>query len=418
MLEDFQEIYYSVSRNKFRTVLTGFSIAWGIFMLIVLLGVGNGLINAFKAMSGNLPLNSVRIYPGFASMEYNGLNPGRGTRLNTADIQMSERSFASNVSSAGAQLTLSSVILTGPKGYVSLNINGVYPDYTRFQPMAMVYGRFINLPDMEGKRKSIVLHSKTADVLYGKAADAVGQTLRCGSMVYEVVGVYSDDNSIGSPNAYIPFSTLQLIYQKGDRVDNITISTKGLDSEKANNDFEASYRKAMGRKHSFHSDDLSAIWINNRFLNNIQMQKAQNMLVTALWVVGILTLLSGIAGISNIMFITVKERTRELGIRRALGAKPFSIIKQIILESIVITSIFGYVGMVAGIVFTEWMNVSIGGKSVNVGVFSAKIFVDPTVDINVAFQAMMVLVIAGTLAGLLPARKAVSISPIEALRTE
>lgn len=148
------------------------------------------------------------------------------------------------------------------------------------------------------------------------------------------------------------------------------------------------------------------------------MQKAQNMLVTALWVVGILTLLSGIAGISNIMFITVKERTRELGIRRALGAKPFSIIKQIILESIVITSIFGYVGMIAGIVFTEWMNVSIGGKSVNVGVFSAKIFVDPTVDINVAFQAMMVLVIAGTLAGLLPARKAVSISPIEALRTE
>ena len=351
-------------------------------------------------------------------MEYNGLNPGRGTRLNTADIQMSERSFASNVSSAGAQLTLSSVILTGPKGYVSLNINGVYPDYTRFQPMAMVYGRFINLPDMEGKRKSIVLHSKTADVLYGKAADAVGQTLRCGSMVYGVVGVYSDDNSIGSPNAYIPFSTLQLIYQKGDRVDNITISTKGLDSEKANNDFEASYRKTMGRKHSFHPDDLSAIWINNRFLNNIQMQKAQNMLVTALWVVGILTLLSGIAGISNIMFITVKERTRELGIRRALGAKPFSIIKQIILESIVITSIFGYVGMVAGIVFTEWMNVSIGGKSVNVGVFSAKIFVDPTVDINVAFQAMMVLVIAGTLAGLLPARKAVSISPIEALRTE
>lgn len=418
MLEDFKEIYYSVARNKFRTVLTGFSIAWGIFMLIVLLGAGNGLINAFNSMSGNLPLNSVRIYPGSTSMEYNGLNPGRATKLDVGDIELTEHSFAGNVSSAGAQLTLSSVILTGPKGYVSLDINGVYPDYMRFQPMAMVYGRFINEPDMTNKRKSIVVHRNTADVLYGQASNAVGQTLRCGSMAYEVVGVYSDDNSVGSPKAYIPFSTLQLIYQKGNRVDNITISTKGLNSEKANTDFEVSYRHAMGRKHSFHPDDMSAIWISNRFLSYLQMQKGQSMLVAALWVVGILTLLSGIAGISNIMFITVKERTREIGIRRALGAKPISIMKQIVLESIVITSIFGYVGMVAGIIFTEWMNVSIGGKSVNVGVFSAKVFVDPTVDIHTALQAMLVLVVAGTIAGLLPARKAVKISPIEALRTE
>ena len=178
------------------------------------------------------------------------------------------------------------------------------------------------------------------------------------------------------------------------------------------------YRKAIATNHRFDPTDESAIWIWNRFTNYLQTQNAMGILRTAIWVIGIFTLLSGIVGVSNIMLITVKERTREFGIRKALGAKPFSILWLIIVESVTITTLFGYIGMVAGIGVTEWMNSAFGSQTMDAGMFQQTMFSDPTVDLSIAIQATLTLIIAGTLAGLFPAKKAVSISPIEALRAD
>ena len=214
------------------------------------------------------------------------------------------------------------------------------------------------------------------------------------------------------------FSTLQTIYNKGDKLNNIIFTTKNLHSIESNEAFEKEYRKAIATNHRFDPTDESAIWIWNRFTNYLQTQNAMGILRTAIWVIGIFTLLSGIVGVSNIMLITVKERTREFGIRKALGAKPFSILWLIIVESVTITTLFGYIGMVAGIGVTEWMNSAFGSQTMDAGMFQQTMFSDPTVDLSIAIQATLTLIIAGTLAGFFPAKKAVSISPIEALRAD
>ena len=208
------------------------------------------------------------------------------------------------------------------------------------------------------------------------------------------------------------------IYGKGDKLHNIIFSTKNLTTEADSDVFEESFRKMMGSNHRFDPTDRSSVWIWNRFKQQMQSQGAMSILNTAIWIIGIFTLLSGIVGVSNIMLITVKERTREFGIRKALGAKPRAILFLIIVESVVITTFFGYIGMVAGIGVTEWMDASFGNQTMDNGMWSSTVFTDPTVDLKIAIQATLTLIIAGTLAGFFPARKAVRISPIEALRAD
>ena len=255
-------------------------------------------------------------------------------------------------------------------------------------------------------------------MLFKKDADkAIGKFVNANGVVYQVVGLFTDKGSF-QPNAFIPFTTLQLIYNKGDKLNNLIFMTQGLDTEEKNEIFEKEYRKAIGVHHRFTADDKGAIWMWNRFTQFLQQEKAMRILTIAIWVIGIFTLLSGIVGVSNIMLITVKERTREFGIRKALGAKPISILWLIIAESVTITTFFGYIGMVAGIAATEYMNTVAGNQTVDAGVFTETVFLNPTVDISIAIQATMTLVIAGTLAGFFPARKAVMIRPIEALRAD
>ena len=230
--------------------------------------------------------------------------------------------------------------------------------------------------------------------------------------------MYTDPGDRDSREAYLPFTTLQIIYNKGDKLDDLVFTTKGLDSETKNEIFEAAYRRVLGANHRFAAEDNSAIWIWNRFTQFIQQEEGARMLRIAIWVIGIFTLLSGIVGVSNIMLITVKERTREFGIRKALGAKPLSILGLIVMESIVITTLFGYIGMVTGIAVTEYMNVAWGPQTMDMGFMEQTVFMNPTVDMGIAIQATLTLIIAGTLAGFFPAKRAVSIKPIEALRAE
>lgn len=416
MTELIQEIYGTIMRNKLRTLLTGFSVAWGIFMLIVLLGAGNGLIHAFENQSEGMIMNSMKIYPGVTSQPYKGMKEGRNIYLTESDRYLTDTSFPHHIIQTGATVSKGDVTLTHGKEALSIELNGVYPNYPSLEAIKIKEGRFINKRDMEERRKVIILHEKTVQNLFPHTTP-IGKYLNAQGVSYQVVGIYTDLNSF-SPSALIPFTTLQTIYQKGDSIDNLTFTTKGLKTESLNEQFEADFRRTLGLKKQFSPQDEGAIWIWNRFTQYLQQQEATQILHTAIWIIGIFTLLSGIVGVSNIMLITVRERTHEFGIRKALGAKPISILWLIISESVAITTFFGYIGMVAGIGVTEYMNKIAGKQTMDMGVFSMTFFENPTVDLSIATEATFTLVVAGTLAGVFPARKAVKIRPIEALRAD
>ena len=418
MIDLWQEIYGTIKRNKLRTFLTGFAVAWGIFMLIVLLGAGNGIIHAFEQNASERALNSIRLGGGWTTKSYEGLKEGRRIQMENKDLDATQKYFTDNIITAGATLRQGDVNISFGQEYLNLSLMGVHPNYVQSEAIKTATGRFVNQNDVKERRKVIILHKKSAEILFGKShTEPVGQFVNAGGVAYRVVGLYEDQGDQSSV-AFIPFSTLQTIYNKGDKLNNIIFTTKNLTSEEDNKVFEKEYRKVIAANHRFDPEDESAIWIWNRFTQYMQTQNVASLLRTAIWVIGIFTLLSGIVGVSNIMLITVKERTREFGIRKALGAKPFSILWLIIVESITITTFFGYIGMVASIGVTEWMNSAFGNQTADAGMFQARMFSDPTVDIGIAIQATLTLIVAGTLAGFFPAKKAVSISPIEALRSD
>lgn len=419
MRDIFGEIWSTVKRNKMRTALTGFAVAWGIFMLIFLLGAGNGLINAMLLQSDMFLDNSMAVYGGYTSKPYNGLKEGREITLNDKDMAVTDNSFKANVDKTGGTYDVSGLTMAAGSDYVSSTLTGVYPNEIEINKKSMLYGRFINNIDIAQKRKVIVLNEDDAKELMPRGTERiVGRYINVDSIAFQVVGVYKADRSGMNTSAYTAFSTIRAIYNKGDKVGTILFSFKGLDTQEANDVFEQQYRARINRNHRAAPDDESSVWIWNRFTSNLQMQTGIGIIRTALWVVGLFTLLSGIVGVSNIMLITVKERTREFGIRKAIGARPLSILKLIIIESVVITTFFGYIGMVLGVAANEYMDVTIGRMKVNSGLFEATMFYNPTVGIDVCVAATAVMILAGTLAGLIPARKAARIKPIEALRAE
>jgi len=419
MIDLFQEIYGTIKHNKLRTFLTGFAVAWGIFILIVLLGAGNGLIHAFQENAGRNSLNSISIYGGRTSLPFNGLKEGRRINLNLSDLNTTKKQFEKNIINTGATLSESSVTINFGEEYVSSDLNGVFPNYSEIRAIDIYKGRFINNIDIKEQRKVIVIHKKTAEELFQKThTNPIGQYLNANGVVYQVIGEYNDNGNSGQLDTYIPFTTLNTIYLKGDSVDQISFTTKGLTTIENNDAFEKDYRKALSNNHKFDPSDRRAIWIWNRMSDYLKQLTAESVLHIAIWVIGIFTLLSGIVGVSNIMLITVKERTHEFGIRKSIGAKPSSILKLIIIESIVITTFFGYIGMVIGIGTTEWMNMIWGSQTMDAGIFTAKVFSNPTIDMSIAIEATVTLIIAGTLAGFFPARKAAKIRPIEALRAD
>jgi putative ABC transport system permease protein len=417
VIEIWQEIYSSLRRNKLRTFLTGFAVAWGIFMLIVLLGSGNGLIHAFEANLEGIAMNSVRVSGGWTGKAYDGLKEGRRIELDNKDVDITATQFSEHVISVGARVRQSNITLSKGAEYVSTSFSGVYPNYVEIERVKLTLGRFINDIDLRERRKVIVLNAKTVELLFPRG-EAIGQFVTGNGVAWQVVGIYTDRGDSDSREAYIPFSTLQVIYGKGDKLNNLFFTIKNLDTEEDNEAFIERYRKVINANHRIDPTDTGGLWIWNRFIQNLQQQTATVVLRIAIWIIGIFTLLSGIVGVSNIMLITVRERTREFGIRKALGAKPRSILLLVVVESVFITALFGYIGMILGIGLTELMNMVIGNQTMDMGVWQETVFTNPTVGVDVAIQATLTLVVAGTLAGLFPAWKAVNISPIEALRAD
>ena len=386
MIDLLEEIWATVRRNKLRTALTGFAVAWGIFMLIFLLGAGNGLINATESNSGRFLDNSMSVGGGTTSKEYKGLKEGREIQLQDKDITSTRQ---------------------------NTEIDGVSPLHARINKIEMLHGRFINDVDNSQQRKVIVLNEDQAKELNEHdPAALVGQYVKMDSLAFRVVGITQSNQNGMNTSAYLP---LRIIYQMGDKVDNINFSFHGLQTEADNEAFEKRYKATLNANHDAAPDDEDAVWIWNRFTQAMQMNMGMGIIRKALWIIGLFTLMSGIVGVSNIMLITVKERTREFGIRKAIGATPASILRLIITESVIITTFFGYIGMLCGIAANEYMDATIGHEQVDAGLFKATMFLNPTVGFDVCIEALVVMVIAGTLAGLIPARKAARIRPIEAL---
>lgn len=416
------EIWSSVRKNKLRTALTGFAVAWGIFMLIVLLGAGNGLLNGVKSNASDFIANSMMAGGGTTSIAYDGLKEGRDIWLDSKDIKTTEsKQFGDRIDAVTANKYLQGQNIIRGSQYMPAQIYGVYPAYKDIEKVDILYGRFINKIDLDERRKVMVLGYNTAVYLLdGKdnPESLVGERVNIGPMSFLIIGIFRTDESDMDSNVYCPFSTVQMISSGGNRFDNIIFSFHGLKTEKEGKDFESEYRATINKNHRAAPEDATALWIWNRFTGNMQMENAIRIIFIALWIIGIFTLLSGIVGVSNIMLITVKERTREFGIRKAIGAKPSSILRLIIIESVVITAFFGYIGMVLGLWACELMDAALGQQAVDLGIIQIKIFINPTVGVDVAVQATILLVIAGTLAGYIPAKKASNIRPIEALRAK
>ncbi len=412
-MELLNEIWQTARRNKLRTTLTGFAVAWGIFMLIVLLGAGNGLINANLKQSDRFLSSSMVVFGGWTSKAYQGLKEGRSVRLHDRDMEITATEFKENVDEVGAQYNTSATISLGQQ-YISTTISGIYPNHTKIDKVEILHGRYINDIDIKESRKVLVVGNKQAKELNCR----VGDFVNVGNFAFKIVGIYKEQEN-GRADAFGSYTAIKRIYgAKTDDIGRIEFTFHGLETEEANTAFEKNYRRRINAEHQAHPDDEDAVWLWNRFTQNLQMEQGIGIIRTALWIIGLFTLLSGIVGVSNIMLITVKERTHEFGIRKAIGAKPWNVLKLIIVESVIITTFFGYIGMVLGIAANEYMNATLGHDTIDTGLFKATMFLDPTVGLDVCIEATMVMIIAGTIAGLIPAFKASRIRPIEALRAD
>lgn len=416
MLDTMQEIYGAIMRNKMRTIATGFAVASGLFLIIVLQGAGNGVINSFETNLGNFAFDAIHIFGGRTTKPYEGIKEGRFIQLDSRDVEMTEHSFSNYVKDVMPSLNQSGLTVSHKAQHLSATLMGVKPDWDQIEAVKIVSGRFINEIDILQKRKSVVISDVNAQILFPHERDVVGQTLDFNGISYTVVGIYKDDRMSNEHTFYAPFTTVSTIYNRGQFINRLSMVTHHIESDSAMNQFMDEYTRASSHIHSFAPDDKQALWIWNQAENNMQMKKTQQILHTAFWILGLLTLVSGVVGVSNIMLISVKERTREFGIRRAIGARPWSIVRMVMTESVVITSLFGYIGMLLGIFFCEYMDSTVGNQTMDIGIFQAKYFVNPTVDLSTCLTATVIIVVAGALAGLFPALGAVNIKPIDALR--
>ena len=416
-----QEIFATLRKNKLRTTLTGLSVSWGNFILIVLLGASNGLKNGVTANFEHRAVNRINMWTGITSIPYQGLKSGRNLKFSEKEISVVEDEVKeSRLVTARSNRTQN--ISYGTE-YGSYQVNGVMPSYAEMEKLIFEPGdgRFFNHLDYTQRSKVIVIDKQMAEVLF-KEKSPLGEYVKVGQLIFKVIGVNSKKEQWGGPVAYIPFSTMQVVFNTDKKFYQLSFTVEGLETTVENERFNKSLRNLMGRQLKFDPEDSQALWVNNSQSDYIETMKifgGVNLFVT---IVGILTLIAGIVGVSNIMLVSVKERTREIGIRKAIGAPPASILTSIILESIIITAIFGYIGMFLGIGVTEIMNF-ITEQAANVaqsadGGPQMSVFKNPTVNIGYAIFATVLLVISGVIAGYLPARKAVKIKPIEAMRQE
>ena len=420
MRELFHEIASNLRNNKLRTVLTGFAVSWGIFLLICLLGAGNGLMNSFMGNIEDFITQNITVEGWRTSKPYAGYQEGRIIQLDEQDVAFTEGPrWSPAVGNVSRQTGSTAVTFSLDGNTVAGQISGVTEDYLEQNKIKMYAGRFLNPDDLKERRKVVVLSLAQAKELSPRNPDGiVGRWVNAGAVSFLVAGVYHTDESNMYRICPIPYSTYKGIYDNSDKIESITFTVDGPSTKEEYEAFEEEYAGALRLRHDIAPDDRRGIWVRNGYTDNLEMSQAQRIIRIALWILGLLTLVSGIVGVSNIMLIAVKERTHEFGIRKAIGATPAQILKLIIAESVTITAVFGYIGMFLGVIACQVMDKTVGQRAVNIGMEEIRMLVNPTVGLDVALEATLLLIVAGTLAGAIPAWKAARVKPIEALRSE
>ncbi|MCF6169033.1 ABC transporter permease [Lutibacter sp.] len=407
--DTWQEIYSSIRKNKIRTGITIVGVMWGIFLLVVLLGAAKGVENNFNKLFGNFATNSVFIWAQQTSKPFKGFQEGKRLSLKMSDLQ-SIRNEIEGLEFVVPRLQTQALAVNKFKSG-TFGIFGDYPTLDKIQKKDMVYGRFINENDIKEKKKICVIEEEIYKQLFDKDVNPIGAYIKINNINYKVVGMYKQGQvGSGGPqgNIHIPFTTYQQVYNMGDKVGWMIITGK---PEFDITQIEADVKLLLKNLHKVHPDDIRAFGSFNLGKEIAKVTGFLTGMQFLTWFVGIATLIAGVFAIGNILLITVKERTKEIGIRRALGAKPWEIKRQIILESVFLTSIAGALGIISGGLVLMLIDLTIGQ-----GPDAA--LTNPTVDIPVIIIAAITLVVLGTLIGLIPAHTAVSIRPIEALREE
>jgi putative ABC transport system permease protein len=407
-VDKWQEIISTIKKNKLRTILTGFSVAWGIFMLIILLGSGYGLQNGVYSEFKGDATNYISVFPGQTSKEYKGFKVGRVIEFksNLGD----DLNAIENVEKTALRLRLGEIKFVSYENISSTpSVYAVSANYHEIEAIAMMQGRFLNINDIQETRKIAVIGRIVKDRLF-TYSNPIGKYINLDGVLFRVVGVFNDPGSDRDlDRVYIPVSTGQKVYRNSDNVSTVSMILGEATMEQSFSVLEKT-KDALSKKLLFDRDDARALFFSNSVEN---FQKYVNLFINIrifIWIIGIGTIISGIVGVSNIMTIVVKERTKEIGIRKALGATPFSVVSMILSESVLITSIAGYLGLITGVFTLELISSILPADT--------PYFTSPEVDINIAIVATLILILSGVIAGFFPAQKAASVKPVIALRDE
>jgi len=416
--DKWHEIWVVLTRNPLRTSLTAFGVFWGIFMLMIMLGSGKGLENGINKSFGSYATNSMFIWSNKTSVPYKGLPKGRYFSLKNDDVRiLKDRIPEINIVAPRCQLggyrgsqEIYRNNITG-----SFQVMGDVPEFMIIKPQKMLEGRFINQRDLTDKRKVAIIGSRVKAVLFDRGEEAIGEFIRISGVYFKVVGVFGSMNESQNSESdletiYVPISTFQQSFNYGDKVAWLSINTK---KGYKVSDVEPKVIAVLSEQHMVSPDDKRAFghWnIEKMFLKMSNLFTGINFLI---WLVGSGTLLAGIIGISNIMLVVVRERTKEIGVRKAIGARPWAIISQIVSETVVLTAVAGYLGLVVGVFILEVINLFLTKMETE-----SDMFKNPEVDFEVAITATIVIVFAGAIAGLIPAYKASKIDPVIALKTD
>lgn len=415
-IDQMQEIIHTLSRNKLRSFLTMFGVAWGIFMLVVMIGSGKGLENGITAGIQGIPTNSCFLFTNRTTMPYKGFQQGRYWELKQGDLNIITQNIP--------EVELAVPTLFGGGGTDNtvykektgtFTTKGINSDFFRIEPLKILDGRLINRIDVEEGRKVCVIGEKIFNDLFSNSPRVIGEYIRVDGIYFQVIGVVKATTQInmnGSSDeaVFIPITTMQRAYGKGDEVHLIAVTAK---PDKSISDVEDKIGRLVRETHSVHPDDKSALWIMNIEKEFKKISMLFMGISTLIWIVGLGSLAAGVIGVSNIMVVTVQERTKEIGIRRALGAKPYEIIMQIVQETVILTVFAGLMGLTAGVGV-----LALVGKILSASQSDSVFFKDPQITFGIAISATIILIACGILAGLVPANRALKIKAIDAIREE
>jgi putative ABC transport system permease protein len=408
-LDRWREILEVLWRRKLRTVLTALSVAWGIFMLVVLLGAGKGLSNGAEAEFSRDATNAVWVNPGRVSKPFEGQPIGKQVRFRVDDYELMSEQVTVAERRSGRWNVPSAAATTRGTRTAAYPIRGVYPEHEHIEKSQLIEGRYINDEDLAGRRKVAVIGIKVREMLFADGEEAIGAKIRVGNVWFQVVGLFREqDEESEEQTIYIPITTAHRVYGGAEELHQLVFTIDPASGAKADAVVD-DLRRQLSARHRFSPDDKRAIFVWNSQEMADRFHGLFRAIRSFIWIIGLGTILAGVVGVSNIMLISVQERTREIGVRKAVGAPPWSIVLMIVEEALAITLVSGYLGLVAGV-----GTLTLAQRLLPPTPF----FRQPDVDIAVGIGATAVLVVAGVLAGLFPALRAARINPIAALRVE